>query len=553
MHPLPASKQSVELDLAPLGDHSGPPNNQATQTLSTDTTTQSISDELTLAEQQKAITTTASAAAIAGVGDLSSGVLRYATTIAMTHMVSPTIYGAFGTVSTIALTLTPLARLGLEGVLVRLLPLYRTRDQSDLIAGLLRFTTAIVLGFGLLIGILFFAYAAPIALQIYHNPAYLLPIRELAPLIPLIALHFVSAAGLQAFKYIKWKVALDHFAHPVITLVTLVIFYWLGWRLEALSLSAILGYLFTVLISQVILHKTARRYTLTTPARYIPRTWSRFTAPLFCYSIVHTIAGTTNILLLSIFSTPGRTGIYLASERVSYFIAIPFLALSLIFSPLIVEYHTRGRHQQVATMLKMVTRWSFVCSLPIFLGCLIFHDTILALFGHQYRTGGSVLILLCASSLILAITRTTSHLLAMIGSLRLITLNSIATLAIHTGLSFFLIQRFGVLGAAIATLLTPCILDGLCLIEVYWIMKIHPYRQDMYKPLIAGSVASVVALLLLHLAHPGTGRLAHIETLSLLLPFLLAYVLVMIWLRLSAEDHVVLARIRARFGKQPLD
>src|SRR5206468_1426019 len=117
-------------------------------------------DEL---DRRKDITAAAGGAAIAGIGDLSYGFLRYVTNVAMTHMVSPAVYGVFGEVYTATLILGWMAKLGLDGVLIRLLPAHRVKDERDLAGGVARFATWMTLLSGLVIGALFFALATLIA------------------------------------------------------------------------------------------------------------------------------------------------------------------------------------------------------------------------------------------------------------------------------------------------------------------------------------------------------------------------------------------------------
>lgn len=501
-------------------------------------------------DQHKDVITAAGGAALAGFGDLSNGVLRYATNVVMTHMVSPSVYGVFGEVYTATLILGWIAKLGFDGLLVRLLPAYRAKDERDFAGGLTRFTMWITLLSGLIISVLFFTFAAVIARLVYHDRSYTLPLQEVALLIPLMALQLVFSAGLQAFKEIKWKVYVDRLSQPVITLMALVIFYLLGWRMEALSFSAIGGFFCSMLIGQIALSKVLKRFTGDTPPRYTPRVWGSFTVPLFFTGLIYGILNSTDILFLSIFATSVQAGIYIAADRVSNFVTMPLLALNIIFSPMIAEYYVNGKHEQLASMFKLVTKWSFSLSLPIFLCCLVFHEAILGVFGPQYTAGGLALILLCFGNLVNSGTGSVFQLLAMTGRLSILSINSIITIIVNIGLSFILVPRFNSVGAALAAALAVIMMNGLCLIEVYWIAKIHPYRWDVCKPLVAGAAASFVGVLLLHFIHLGSGRLAIVEELGLIMPFILVYALIMVLLRFSEEDQMVLDAVLAKFGKK---
>ncbi|MGI9059865.1 MAG: flippase [Ktedonobacteraceae bacterium] len=501
-------------------------------------------------EQRKDITTTAGGAVIAGMSDLSSGILRFVTNVAMTHMVSPAVFGIFGEIYTIILILGWIAKLGLEGVLICLLPVYRVKGERNLAGGLARFTTWIILLSGSLIGALFFAFAAVIARLAYHDLSYRLPLQEASLLIPLLALQLSFASGLQAFKEIKWKVLTDRLSQPVITLMMLVVFYLLGWRMEALIFSAIGGFFCSVLIGQITFSKVVKRFTTDAVPKYTPRVWTSFAVPMFFNGLIYGISNSTDILFLSIFASPIQAGVYIVADRVSNFVVMPLFALNMIFSPLIAEYHIQGKREQLASMLKLVTKWSLLLSLPIFLCCLVFHDAILEVFGPQYTADWLVLIILCFGNLVNTGTGSVLQLLVMTRRLRIVSINSITTLVLNIGLSFLLVPHFNSMGAALAATLAVIVNNVLCLIEVYWLMKIHPYRWDVCKPFIAGGAASLVGVLLLHFIQPGSGRLAIVEKLGLIMPFVLVYALVMVVLRFSVEDKMVFDAVRAKFGKQ---
>jgi O-antigen/teichoic acid export membrane protein len=502
--------------------------------------------------QGKDITATASGAGIAGFANLLNRALIYVTNIAMAHMVSPAIYGAFGEIYTAVFLLGGLANLGFSGMLICLLPGYRVKDERDLAGGLASFATWITLISGLLIGVLFFASAAFIARVFYHDPSYGLPLQELALLIPLLALQQFFCSGLQALKEVKWKVSIDQLGQPLITLIALVIFYLLGWRMEALSFSTIAGFLCSMFIGQSVFRKSVKRFTGDTPPRYLPRPWIGFAVPVLFSGLIFNIATSTDILFLGIFVPSALIGIYIAANRISNFVNMPVVALDMISVPLMTEYYAQGKYEQLENMFKLATKWSLSLSLPLCFCCLVFHDAILGLFGPQYTTGWLVLVILCLGNLANPGSGPVLELLSITRRLRIVSIDSIITVILNVGLCFLLIPRFNILGAALAGALADVFIGGLCVMQVYWIMKIHPYRWDICKPLLASGVASLVGVVLLRFMHlqPGLGRFALLEQLGLIIPFILVYILVMMLLRFSEEDRIVFNALLARFGRR---
>jgi O-antigen/teichoic acid export membrane protein len=495
---------------------------------------------------KQAVTKTAGGAAIAGVGDLSSATLRYLTNVVMTHIVSQSIYGIFVETYTAITVAGYASKFGMDSSSLRFLSSYNAKGEKNLMAGLLRFAATMVLISGIACGILFFFLSSILANYVYHKPVYELPFKEAALLIPLIGLQLVIASGLQALKAIKWKVYTDRLIQPSSTLILLVVFYLLGLRLEALILATICGFLASTITGQFLLRKAARKQVQGVTPTYERKVWLRFALPMFFNSMIRNILNSTDILFLGALATTAQVGLYGAADRVSYFVDVPLIALNVIFSPLIAEFYARGQHKQLEQMFKLVTKWSFSLSLPVFLICLVFHDVVLGVFGANYLAASLALIVLAFGNLVDSGAGSVNYLLVMTGRPRVILANTITTIIVNITLVFFLTPRLNILGAALAAALSITILNIIGLIEVYWIMKIHPYRLDFLKPVAAGGVASLAGWLMLHFIQVGYGHFAIFGAFGLILVFLLVYGLTLAALRFSTEDRMVLEAVRSK-------
>jgi O-antigen/teichoic acid export membrane protein len=507
-------------------------------------------EKLTQIDQSQMVISTASGAAIAGAGDLISAALRFVTNIVMTHIVSTSIYGAFIAAYTSVTIAGWSAKLGLDSTVIRFLSTYRVKGEHRLAVGLVRFAIWITLISGFICGILFYFSSTILARFVYHQDTYELPLKEVALLVPLIALQLTLASGLWALKEIKWKVYVDRLIQPALTLILLGIFYLLGLRLEALILATICGFLASTIAGKIFLGKGMKDLVHDTPAAFESKVWIRFSLPMFFNSMIRGILNSTDILFLAAFALPAAVGIYGVADRMSVFVLMPLGALNIIFSPMITDYYARNAHTQLASMFKTVSKWSISLSLPVFLCFFIFHDAILGVFNKDYMAGSTVLIILSLGNLIDAGTGSVEQLLGMTGRPRVILANTVTTVIANVGLAFLLVPRFGIIGAAVAASLAVIILNTLCLIEVYWIMRIQPYRWDLLKPAVAGGVASAVGLVLLRLIHIDYGYAAIPGTLALVTAFTLVYVLILIVLRFSEEDLMVLHAIRAKLGNK---
>lgn len=498
--------------------------------------------------QRQAITTMAGGAAIVGIGEVLGTVLRYLGNIAMTHILTQSAYGIFLEALTAVTIVGYLANAGLNTAILRFLSIYHAKGEHDLAAGLIRFAVWVTLISGILCGVVFFLSTTALAYFAHRVSIYELRFQEMSLLIPLTALQLTLTSGLQALKAFKWRVYVDRLIQPGLTLVLMGVFYLLGLRLGGVILATLCGFLAATIAGQFLLGKAAKPLVRDVIPKFERKAWLLFATPMLLYTMIQAVSGNIDILFLGALSTPAQVGLYGVADRTSGFILLPFTALTIVFYPLITEYYARDEHVQLAKTLKLVTKWALSLSLPVFLCYCVFHTPILSIFSREYTAGGVVLIVDSLGNLAFVVTAPVSLLLLTLGRTRLLLANSVLSIAINAGLAFLLIPHFNAVGAAIAVAASLIISGVINVVEVYWIMKIHPFRWDMLKPMVAGGVAAVVGFLLLHVLPFPNERLGTVEELALIIPFVLIYVLVFALLRLSEEDTIVFDAIRTKLS-----
>jgi O-antigen/teichoic acid export membrane protein len=500
--------------------------------------------------QQQDLAGTVGGAAIAGTGDLIFAALKYVSNVVMTNLVSQSIYGTYMAAYTSATVVGAIAALGLDLTTIRFLATYRAKNERNLAAGLLRFVVGMTLISGLLCGALFYLSSTALAHLVYHQDAYALPLREVALLVPLVALQIVLASSLQALKAIKEKVLTDRLIQPGLALVLMGVFYLLGLRLEALTLATVCGFIASTITGQLLLRKASRPLVSGVAPSFEPQTWLRFALPMSLNSLIQTVLNSTDVLFLTAFTTAAQVGLYAAADRTATFVVMPLLAFGTMFSPQFAEYYARQEYEQLNNLCSVVTKWVFSLSLPVFLCCWIFRGAILGIFSREYAAAGGVLVILALGNLIYAGAGPAGNLLVMTGHTRVFLANTVANILLNIGLGLVLVPRYNITGAAVAAALALTIPSILMVCEAYWILKIIPFRWDMLKPVAAGGVASIAGLALLQVIHVGYGYQAIVEVLGLVIPFALAYILVLTVLGFGEEDMMVFDAVRARISKK---
>src|SRR3989338_3307639 len=97
-------------------------------------------------------------------------------------------------------------------------------------------------------------------------------------------------------------------------------------------------------------------------------------------------------------------GIYNIVLRSSVLCSIFFVPLTSVFSPLVSELYEKNRIDELVHIFKVITRWLFSLTVPLFLIFFFYANKILCIFGREFIIGSNAFIILSFSLLISAAT-----------------------------------------------------------------------------------------------------------------------------------------------------
>ena len=230
--------------------------------------------------------------------------------------------------------------------------------------------------------------------------------------------------------------------------------------------------------------------------------------------------------------------------RTTFLISIILESFNAIFAPMIADFYNRKELRKLENLYKIVTKWIFTISFAAFLIIVIFPKEILSLWGKEFAEGTTCLIILCSAQLINCSVGTVTSLIMMTGRTKINLINQLLVFITIITLNLFLIPKYSYLGTAFSLGIALSIINIIGVFEIYLILRIHPYRIDFFKPLIAGVITFTGLLLfrqyLSEIKHPiaflGSG----------ILIVILVYGLILFILKLSEEDKVILKKIKSK-------
>ncbi len=428
----------------------------------------------------------------AGVG-LGGNVIYYAVSylfgILVARQIGAENFGLY-TLGVTAVTLASLITVaGLDRGLMRYASISRGEGQGSA----LRYLTVMALAIGgalSLVMALVFWFFPQFVLSLLHwtdkeELLILLPVFAIA--IPTMTMTGIAIAGTQAFRTMRYRALVTNVIQPLVKLgVAVLLIFSFGMDLMAPVLGFVIAQVVGAFLSLFFLARLARSAPKHVEAHPgLERKLLSFSAPLLLTNVVAYLNGRTELFVLGIFLTADVVGVFNAAMRLAGLGLIVLTAFNAIFSPVISDLHNRGELERLSTLFKLVTRWMLAAALPIFLVQMLFAPQIMSLFGPEFASGAHALQVLSVGQMINIATGGVGVMLIMSGRSQIAFINSVVTVIVALALDFWLVPRYGLMGAAVAGAIVISLVNLVRLGEVWVLMHVHPFSRPFLKPLVA--------------------------------------------------------------------
>lgn len=282
---------------------------------------------------------------------------------------------------------------------------------------------------------------------------------------------------LQAQEKIK-EIIIGNALTSILKILLLFIFFL--WTKEALS--AVLAYIISFIITFVYFSRSLLkiRFKPIYPHLYDLKNVLKYSAPLVLVGFSYFLMQQSDRLMLGWLSTSRDVGIYTAISTLAMVMSIFHSSLISIFMPVASESYREGKISKLGEVYLIISKW-----VGRFNGLmiLVFASAgiwILGLLGDDYANHLSYQVLLLLSFLYYLGTSIgpTGALLQMTDGNRIEFYNTLIFITLNVLLNYFLIIKYGLLGAAIATFISGVIRNILQAIEIKYYYKINVINRS---------------------------------------------------------------------------
>lgn len=420
-----------------------------------------------------------------GVGVQKS--IRYIVAFVLTNMLGASLYGEYS----LGMSITDIAKiftiLGLNYGAMRYISYYIGKDDISGIKGAVKFFLLTVGGLSLVISIVFYLVAPTIANDVYQKPQLTQVLQILAFALPPMSIIFLMSAIFKGFQQIKYSVYLSDVVLPMLSGLFFSAAWYFGKSLiTVMYLVVIINIIGVILASYFLLKIFPQIKDKSIKAIADNKEIFFYSLPLFMSVFLNIFLNRTDILMLGYFGSTADVGIYSLAAKLSQVVFIISVSVYGIFAPVVSELFAKDDRLKLKKIFSQSTRYSAIVTVPIFGVLILSHKTLLSVFGKEFASGGEVLLILGFAFLINSILGFAGQMLLMSGRSKLILMDSIGGAGLNILLNWYFIPKWGMAGAAWATMIATVAVNIARVSQVLYLEKMHAFSSKLLKPLLLG-------------------------------------------------------------------
>jgi O-antigen/teichoic acid export membrane protein len=377
----------------------------------------------------------------------------------------------------IALTCATIAsmfsRAGFDNVLLRFIAANAIEKNWARVKGIYEKIIKISLILSILITLFLLGSAHAISSIIFKKIELEEPIKLIAFSITPMVIAILHAQGLKGLKYIGASQVIESTGIPLISIIGL--YFWAhDYGIQGAILSYNLATLLIAILG-VCIWKKITPQLLGIKGRFNIGKIISTSIPLFWVDVMGLILNWSGTVSLGIWGKSSDVGIFNAASRASLLISFILIAATPAIAPKLAELYRIGDLSSLKNVVKKTADITTILAIPVVIFFIFQSSLIMSLFGTEYMSGKSVLIILSLGQFINVATGSVSFLLIMSGKEFLVRDSMILGGIINIVCNLVLVPNFGIIGAALATSISFAIQNLYAVFLVWKHLKIKTY------------------------------------------------------------------------------
>jgi len=323
-----------------------------------------------------------------------------AVNVLVARTLQPGDVGAYFVIVNLVAIVALISMLGLNQGVVRGVSEAMTRGRPTVAGGVVRTSLQLTAVASFALGIAYLLAGHAVSRHLFGSTGIADATAWIALFIPLTAFRLLVPEAFRGFNDIKWATILGDAATNVTLAVALALIVVGGWRTsltQVLVISiALAGAL--VVLSLGRLGKKVRPLGVDAGGA---RALLAISLPLLATNLSWNLMVQIDTIVLGAFRSGADVAYYVAGSRLAALLLVPLLIGMSFLAPLITELWTQRRFHDLERLLRVTAAATGLASGIGFIALVVLGRWALTfLFGDYYSRGGTVLLVLSASSLL---------------------------------------------------------------------------------------------------------------------------------------------------------
>jgi len=381
--------------------------------------------------------------------------------IVLARMLGAKGFGIYSYVFSVISVLAIPAQFGLANLVIRETARAQVADDWPLMRGVWRWASGLAVLLSVFLVLL--SIGTTWSFSGSMSPTKVSAFYWAALLIPLIALGALRAAALRGLRHVVLGELPEQIVRPVLLLLLLGIFFWLGASRPLTPVDAIVflvaatGGAF-VLGGGLLWSKRPEGVRHEKQVSYKHRAWLLAAMPLAFTEGANLINSHADLIMLGLIQGDKDVGLYRVATQGANLVIFGLMALNMVVAPHFARLHAQAELQKLQRLVTRSAQVILALALPVVGLFVIFGEPIIHwFFGSEFGSAYLPLVVLSVGQLVNAAMGSVGFLLNMTGHEKDVTVGVAIAAVVNILLNAALIPAFGMMGAATATAISMAV------------------------------------------------------------------------------------------------
>ncbi|GAB64083.1 MAG: flippase [Candidatus Jettenia sp.] len=362
--------------------------------------------------------------------------------------------GIYNLLTSVLTIFVLIGTLGLKTYSLRFVSQFYTEGKYRKIFDLYKNIVQLTIPISILLSVLLFIFAKELSMYVFKDESLVLGFKIIGLIIPFMVLYSINIEFIRGLKNIKFSEFLRNLTVPLFNTVFLVLFalFMTGYYVAVISYTIAIAISF--LLSTCYIIKIILGFKKYQHDNILKKEILKVSLPMVVTAFSFFIMGKTDTIMIGMFSTMENVGIYNAALKLASLTSFILMAINTVSAPKFSELYWSNKVEDLRKVVQFSSKLIFLFSIPVLCILLILPQFSLGLFGEEFKIGKYALIFLVIGQFINATSGSVGIFFNMTGDQNLFRNIMLIAVVINIVLNYILIPKYGINGAAIATMVS---------------------------------------------------------------------------------------------------